>query len=716
MDEHTDASPSPIERLQMTWHSARLWLIFLGGLLGTTLTISLPLAQRQVTIGVEVREVAPFDIRAPFALSYTSEFLTQQARQAAEDGVQNAFFPPDNAVARQQLERMAAALDFIEAVRADSHSAQDQKLADLAALADVRVDAQMATTLLEMPETRWAAVRLEATSVLEQVLQSEIREDRLEEARRTVPALVSISMPESQAQVVAQLATAFVAPNAHFDEAATEAARQRAREAVAPVVKSYAAGETIVGQGQVVSPLHIEALQEFGLLQPSNPWVEVAIRGLLVTLLGCALVLYAYRVHADQLQSVRRALVISLLFIAIGGAMQFMMPGRTVLPYLFPAATMPMLMAVLFSPGMGIVTSLATGALAGFLAPRGLELALYIALSGSMGALMIGQADRISTFFWAGLASAMAAFSVVIVFRFPDPATDLVGKASIGGAAFLNGLLSASLGFALVLLISNALGETTSLQLVELSRPDHPLLQLVLRSAPGTYQHSLQVANLAEQAGRAIGANALLVRVGSLYHDVGKSLRPQFFIENQIPGQNIHDQLDPTTSASVIISHVRDGLELARRYRLPKRIRSFIAEHHGTMVSEYQYGAAVEAASGDASRVDIRDFRYPGPRPRTRETALVMLADAVESKARADMPKDEEEIDVLVQWVIQDRLSKGQLNRTNLTLKDLDSVKLSFAKTLRGMYHPRIRYPDTSPEPESIEPLKAPAATQPDPR
>jgi putative nucleotidyltransferase with HDIG domain len=251
-------------------------------------------------------------------------------------------------------------------------------------------------------------------------------------------------------------------------------------------------------------------------------------------------------------------------------------------------------------------------------------------------------------------------------------------------------------------LIGTLLGLTTSLQLIELSRPDHPLQQYILRNAPGTYQHSLQVANLAEQAARVVGANALLTRVGALYHDAGKAARAQFFIENQVPGQNVHEQLDPTTSAGVILEHVNAGLELARRFRLPARVQAFIPEHHGTMRTSYQYRAAIEAAGGDEELVDGRQFQYPGPPPQSKETAILMLADGVEAKARAETPEDEGEIDDLVRWVINSRLELGQLDQVDLTLRDLDTIRRSFISTLRGIYHPRIVYPSTKEEVETL--------------
>jgi len=239
------------------------------------------------------------------------------------------------------------------------------------------------------------------------------------------------------------------------------------------------------------------------------------------------------------------------------------------------------------------------------------------------------------------------------------------------------------------------LGLTTALQLMEISRPDHPLLQHLLRSAPGTYQHSLQVSNLAEQAAEAIGADTLLTRVGALYHDTGKASNPLFFIENQVPGKlNPHDDLDPLTSAATIIQHVSNGIMIGKKHRLPPRILDFIAEHHGTLITRYQYTRALEAAGGQAALPDPKMFRYPGPRPRTKETALVMLADGCEARARADLPKDEIELSALIKRVFDYCQGEGQLDDTRLTLRDLNIAAESFLNTLRGFYHPRIVYPD----------------------
>lgn len=691
-------------RISRIWEAAQLWIIFAFGLIGTVLALSISSLEDSSAVALQAGDVAAQDVLAPHELSYESDVLTDQAKAAAEQAVAEIYDPPNSAIARLQLERLTAALDFISAVRADGFATTEERLQDLLSMEDLQLDPQGARAIFNLADSRWEAVRFESLSVLEQVMRGEIREDRVGDASRGVRTLISFGMAEEQAQLVEELVGAFVVANALYNEQETTLARRQARDAVAPVTRSFAPGQTIVARGDPVSALGLEALEAFDLLEPSNRFQDLASLTLLVTGLGSAVALFAYRVNPEMLRNARVSWVTSVLFIIASLGLGYALSGQSVLPYFFPAATLPMLLAILVGPGMGVMSAMVLGALAGYLGLRGLEIALYFMLSGALGALAIGRAERLGIFAWSGLVASLAAIAVVIIFRVPDPAADTWEKARVVGGALTTGTLSAGLAFLLLLLIGSTLRITTNIQLIELSRPAHPLLQLLLRAAPGTYQHSLQVANLADQAARAIDANALLTRVGCLYHDVGKTERPQFFIENQLSGQNIHEQMDPATSASMIIAHVTDGMELARKHRLPRVVADFIPEHHGTLRTDYQYHLALKAAGDDPDSVDPRDFTYPGPRPRSKETAILMLADGVEAKIRSDMPEDEASLDEAVAWVIQDRLAKKQLARTDLTLKNLDTIRRSFVKTLRSIYHPRIRYPVATEEGVGTEP------------
>ena len=609
---------------------------------------------------------------------------------------------------------------FISSVRLDQYSTPEQKINDLAAIADVSFSRETVEGIVGLNDQHWQAVQQEAIAVLEQVMRNTIRDDRLEEARRGVPSLVSLSLPEDQAAIVAELVAAFVVPNSFYNEAQTEAARESARQAVSPLSRSYQAGETVVQRGQIITETALEALQKLGLVQPRDPWKPLVSVAALVFLEMAFLVFYLRR-NSKLLIDLRGLAVIACLFLLFLAGARLLTADLLTLAYVFPLAAYSLTIAALFGANPALVTSLLLAILASYGRADALLLMLYYILGGFFGIMLLGKAQRIISFFWAGLAVAGSGALVTIAFTLTDPTADILSIATLCGAALLNGIASASLALLLQFFLAQLLGMTTALQLMELSRPDHPLLQLLLRNSPGTYQHSLQVANLAEQAAEAISADTLLTRVGAQYHDIGKSINPMFFIENQVQGNNNpHETLEPLESAQIIIRHIPEGVALARRHRIPERIQDFIREHHGTMIARYQYHNAVKAAGGDESKVDQELFRYPGPAPRSRETAILMLADGAEARVRAERPQDEPAMKEVIKSVIQNRLSLGQLDNTGLTLHDLEAIAGSFTSTLRGIYHPRIEYPALDkvttrvqdPNPTVPSPLRQPPEAQ----
>ena len=596
-------------------HSLFIALILIVSAALAMVALIMPLLVRMISPSLEVGQVAAQDYRASSTISFTSDVLTEQRREAAAQAVLPVYTAPDTSIARQQLEHLRAALAYVTTVRADNYASSKQKLDDLSALDDIHLSQETATTILALSDSRWQAVQQEAIVVLEQVMRNTIRADRLEEARNSVPALVSLSLPEQQAAIVAELAAAFVAPNSLYSESLTDAARQKASASVTPITRTYIAGETVAQRGQVLSAADVEALQKMGLIQPEQQWQDYVSSSALVLLMMAFIGFYLRR-EPKVLRDARSLTLLTLLFLGFLLAARLVIPGHTVIPYAFPLAAYSLLVAALFSSELALITSLPLAIMAAFGLPNALDLTLYYTMGGLFGVLALGRARRLSSFFWAGAGIFVSSGLVVLVFRLTQPTTDLIGLATLTGAALFNGLATASITLLLQFFLAQLLGMMTPMQLMDLTRPDHELLQMILREAPGTYQHSLQVANLAEQAAERIDADTLLVRVGALYHDVGKTLNPVFFIENQVPGfLNPHNDLEPADSAAIIIRHVTDGLELARKHRLPRRICDFICEHHGTMLTQYQYVNAIKAANGDEDQVDIEQFRYPGPRP-----------------------------------------------------------------------------------------------------
>src|SRR5512138_3041690 len=648
-------------------------------------------------------DVSPSDYQAPQSLEYISEVRTEEARQSAENAVVPVYAQPDPSIARGQIERLRAALQYITLVREDEISTPEQKAADIAALSDIRLKRETIQRILEMPSARWEVIQQEALSVLEQVMRPSIRDQELEAARRTVPSLVSLALNEEQAAIVAELVVAFVVPNSVYSEELTQAAKQSARDAVQPVIQDYKSGEMIVLRGQIITPAQYEALRQFGLIEEANPWQDYVGAGALIVMVAAFVHLYFSRRRLPFLFEPRSLILVALIFILFILSARLVVPNRTVLPYAFPLAALGLLIATLFGLEAGIVFSIGLAVLAPYNLPNALDLTPYYLLSSLTGVLVLGNARRVWTFFRAGMAVAGAGMAMLLAFRVPFTSMDAVALLQLAGAAIFSGLAASSIALLLQYFLAQTLGLTTALQLIEISRPDFPLLQFFLRNAPGTYQHSLQVANLAEQAAELIGADALLTRVGALFHDVGKSMNPTFFIENQPQGEiDTHEDLDPADSAAAIIAHVNDGVTLAHKYRLPRRIDDFILEHHGTMLTRYQYNQAVEKEGGDKSQVDESQFHYPGPRPRSRETALLMLADGSEARARAERPQDEEAIRKIVLSTIENAQKQGQLDETQLTLRDLSLITEVFTNILRGTHHPRISYPKESPATQDV--------------
>lgn len=681
-----------------------VFIVVIGGTFLAALTAIHPAAANGYDL--HIGTVAPVDLVAPISITFESEVLTLQQREAAARAVPPVYTPPDTRIARQQVDALRNAVAFISTVRADAFATPEQKLEDITLL---RQDfpPSLAEEILNLTDEEWQAVQTESILVLQQIMRTAIRESQLEDARRSLPTLVSFSLPEEHVPVVANLVSLYVAPNSFYNETLTEERRQQAREAVAPVQRSFVAGETVVRQGKLLNELDLEALQQLGLLASEGDPLTVFTAGVVVVLALALILLFLYRRRGFS-RDFKHVLYTTAFFTLFLFAGRLMILDGGALPYLFPMTAFGLLIGALFGPQPGLFFLIPLSVLTTFGMPDGVESALFYILSGVFGVLMLDRAQRVIVYIWAGLGAGAAGAVTLLTFHLLDPFTNLTTLSVYAGASLLNGLTSGILALLLLFLTASLLGKVTIIQLTELSRPDHPLLRFVLMNAPGTYQHSLQVANLAEQAAERIGADPLLTRIGALYHDVGKANAPQYFIENQIPGaRNPHETLDPAESSAIIIRHVTDGIELARKNRLPERIIDFIAEHHGTTVTRYQYIEAVKAAEagaeGQGQKISQDDFRYPGPRPRSRETALVMLADGCEARARAERPGTEADVKHLIEDVFRKRIADGQLNEAPITLHELHIAGETFANTLRGIYHARLEYPKMEEPPDADE-------------
>jgi len=645
---------------------------------------------------VQIGQVAPQEITAPYSITFESKVLTDQARKEAAADVEPIFLPADPGIAKAQLETLNTTLYFFSSVRNDKFSSQSQKINDMRSASNLSLADDAYEAILYLPNEDWQAITSEANRVLELILRDSIRNDQIGRTRSNLPAVIDFGFKSDQTQLITMIVSPLIVPTSLFSEEQTQQAREVARNSVEPITRQIIAGEVLVRRGQITSVADLEVLNVFGLGEPENRGDLLITNGILVTLCGLICAMYYNRQRKIPiLTETRTIILVAVFFLLFLALARFLVMDRTVIPWLFPIAAFGLTMAIVLRLETGMLLSLLLTVLTVFGHPRDLELALFYILPTFAGIFVIGRARRISSFLGAGAVVSLVGTAIVLVFRVGDSFTDLLGLVSLTASALLNGLAAGTLTILLENVFSVVLDVPTALQLMDISRPDHPLLQHVLQTMPGSYQHSLQVSNLAEQAAEAIGADRLLVRVGALYHDVGKSENPGFFIENQIRGNvDPHDDIPPEVAAATIIKHVTDGVALAKKYRLPSRITDFIREHHGTLMTRYQYGKA-QASSEKPEEVDPALFTYPGPAPRSKETAILMLADGTEARSRAEAARTDEEIIDVINSVINACKEAGQLDNTDLTLKDLNRIRDSFFHTLQRSFHPRIQYPET---------------------
>ncbi len=667
-----------------------LLVLFSGVVLVVALLVQFPLGgQVQLTAG----EVAQQDVLAPRRIAYESAVRTEQARERAAQAVPDFYDPPQSRIRRTQVNAARDALAFIDTVRLDSLASPETKTAYLQAITDIGINQAMAERILGLNAEDWTEVQSEVPLVLDQIMQEEVRETSLATARRKVAVLISPDLDDDASLVTIDLARALIRPNSFLNPERTDELRQQAREAVQPEISVLEQGEIILRAGNIVTAEDVEALEQMGLTQGErNLWTvlqAMLVAVVLLTLVGGAI--YRLRIHTIFSRQETALLVVLALF-GVVGAKLMIIPDNWI-PYLFPLAALGMLAALLVDTQVAMIVVLSFTLFIAYLSQGDVFLIFYACAGGMLGALVLGKAERLTAFLWAGLAVILGNLATTAAFwsqPLESTTTSLVLQSIT--LATLNGALATSLGLIGYFVLGNLFGITTNLQLMELSRPTHPLLRQLLLKAPGTYHHTILVSNLAERAAEAIGADAFLTRVGAYYHDIGKTVRPYFFVENFVDGESApHADLDPRTSAQIIISHVKDGVDLARKYRLPEPLQDFIREHHGAQTVAYFLRQA-QAEEG-VENVDEADFRYPGPDPRTKEAAIMLLADVCEAAVRANRPATRDDLQKLVDRLIADRVKEGALDSSPLTFHELQVVKSVFLQVLQGIHHPRIQYP-----------------------
>ncbi len=529
-----------------------------------------------------------------------------------------------------------------------------------------------------------------------------------ETGRTKVAELVNASSLslKTEREIVQELARLAITPNKFYDKKETETARMKAKENTPQVVIKQ--GDIVVKKGQVISEALYEKLDGMGLLQErKNYWPQLGTL-LLSVILTLALYVYGELTSASTILRKTNAHWVMLLLIFALNLLFMHLVALTYsadwpfVGYLAPIAMGGMLVTLLLDMHLGLVSSLLFTLLASVILNVeqkfmfDFHYGFVAAVVSFTAVLAIHKASQRSSILKAGIMVSLFGSVAVLALMLinPEPSRSDLLQSVIFMLA--SGLLTAVLVIGLMPFFEVTFGILSALKLVELSNPNHPLLRKLLTETPGTYHHSLMVGNLSETAAEAVGANGLLCRVGSFYHDVGKTKRPLYFIENQNASGNPHDKLDPKVSASIIVAHARDGADMLKAHKLPKPIRDIAEQHHGSTFLKYFYYKAVKQAQEQGKEIDFTedDYRYPGPKAQSKEAAIVGIADCVEAAVRSLNHPKVEQIEEMIAKIIKDRLDDHQFNECDLTMKELDKIAQTLKEAVIGMFHSRIEYPD----------------------
>lgn len=699
------------------WNLNRLQLIkfrpFLLGVLLLTGIIQFLIMYNTVksdTYDIQVTQIAEETLRSTKTVEDVEK--TEEARNEAEKLVEPAYIINSDVVEH----RVSFIHSVFDAVRATKKKvgefeqpiskeeritlAKTEMNDILNSQADFTLSDNQIDTLVTSTEDDLKRAEQEIINLIQKMLAEPIKTEEVQSIRAQVGTQVSelTTIPRAMLSPVVSIAQAAVIENNILDVEKTKERIEQARAAVEP--RKILQGQIIVREGEAVTREMIRQLELLGMLDQKQPIKPIIGLALLISL-QMAFLYIIFERSVKMLSKKRKDLLVTVIVYLLSIVIMMLINMiednfDLIIAFLFPTALTTMLVRILTDEKIASVVTLLTAASAGVLLQQSyasvlqMDIALYI-LFGGFGAL----------YFMRNLESRkhlLQAVSIVIVINalfigfyllMSQASINLGEWVFYSIAALFSGLLSGALTMGLLPYFESAFGILSTMRLIELSNPNHPLFKKVLTDTPGTYHHSVMVANLAEAGCEAIGADGLLARVASYYHDVGKTNRPYMFIENQMSGVNPHDSLEPEQSAKIITAHTVEGAELLRKYKMPQEIIDIALQHHGTSALKYFLFKAKE----QGKELDEDVFRYVGPKPQTKEAAVISIADSVEAAVRSMKEPTPEKIQSLIRSIIQDRLQDEQFDECDISIKELKKVEVVLCETLNGIFHSRIEYP-----------------------
>lgn len=656
----------------------------------TGVLVVLPLVLQTPPVGLSEGEPAPRTFRANRTVQFVDEAATETAQLQASAAIEPVTVFDTEVVAEGRAE-VASVFVAIQGER--PRWSEEPTVAAAALQAGLPgYDSEWIDSLLAADDTEFSRAERSAEELAGSILARRFSEDEQDAVlQQLAESAESLPLSAPVRDAVAGIVEKSVRPTLTVDAAATEAARQAAQDSVAPVVIIKQAGENIVQRGEIVTSEHLEIVRRLGLFDQGGSLPSLLA---LITLAGLAAttsVAYLWRFERAVFDSTRDLALLSVLMVSALWIMRSVLWLFPEVPlYLLPFPVTAMLVTVLINARVGLLTAALTAVGVVLLGFTDGSSTVAVLVWGTLSVVAMSFMTERSRLFYVGVFLVGSGFSLAGLATAAGGAPPGEAmSAAVNGA--LGGLFTAVLGYGSLPFFEHVFRITTDVRLLELASPAHPLMRRLMIEAPGTYSHSVITGNLAEAAAESIGANPLLARIGAYYHDIGKIRRPGFFVENLAGAENPHDETTPSLSAIIITAHVREGVELARQYRLPPEIIEIIEQHHGDSLVSYFYDKATRTDRCVAEA----DFRYVASRPQSREAALVMLADSTEAAVRAVKDPSAARVESAVRRVVDGKVADGQLHDSDLTLADLERVIEVYSKMLMSIYHPRIEYPDT---------------------
>lgn len=633
---------------------------------------------------------APQTVISPVQVRIVDNVATEEARKKAIEAI-GTVYSVDPAVEVAAINRLNKLFEIIENSRAEESKDTEKILAQLESAGFKNLKVDDVSYLLSISDQNFKDFSESVGNAAKTIFALRIKPGEKEIAlSKATDMLIASGLNDRLAAIGTSILETVIIPNYVPDTEKTQQARTEAAKKVKEVIVSRQKGEVLIREGEIVRREHILLLKKLGLYRERADIPKIASTSVLVFLVQLGLVLYGlFFLRGRRKPYLDMVMLLIVVFL-------FNLLARTFIgtqyQYLIPLSIIVILTSMLIDETTSL-SVLVTSIILMLLYPESsLQLTLVLIFPAVISIFMLRTVKQQSHLIRMGallaLATSVTSFLSSIIFT-----ADFKEIGSIVLESSFGSFLSVVLSLGILPFFESVFHATSPLRLLELASANHPILKELMVKAPGTYNHSVMTANLAEAAAIAVGANPLLVRVGSYYHDIGKTKRPVFFVENQMGEKNPHDETNPSLSRLIISSHVRDGVEIARKHRFPDEIIEIIARHHGTTIIYPIYRKALEI-SGE----DVREeaFRYNYGKPDTKEAAIVMLADSVEAASRTLARKSPEKLEKLIESIIRERLADGQLEEAPLTLRDLKKIEKAFVDVLLGLYHTRLEYPDFS--------------------